>query len=209
MTARSELGHYVRGYGARIATNTPADTAAARGLVNNANHLLDERGGYICNLAGDWKSYESDEGSSAWHQLYAFPSLIYIPTRLSSGRSASVVARARLRAQGGGTATFRLVVSPWRGSGRPTTVGDSCAEIVVTSDTAADYDFAPIFIRADDLLATGPLSPAIVSMLEHPAIDGTGVEGGMRTLLAQLTLWTRGSSLSRCYGISAREYIGG
>lgn len=211
MTARSEHSRYVRGLASRIAAESMADTAVLRdGVVNNTNHLLDQRGIVIAALSGSWTSYESED-TGEFHQLYGLLPIEFPITLLPSGRSAAVVPHLRGYVSGGaGTGVFRVRISRIGGENIPPELGDRCTEVSTTSTTGEDLAPDPIFLPREEadasIYGTGIERP-------FPSLDGSGDAAVARVSMAQIEVWAKISSgvaqAPVLVGLTLREYIGG
>lgn len=213
MTRRtSELGYYVRGQASRLVGNEGLDTGIVRdGLVNNLNHLQDQQTqhwGSLCmptspgfGVANWTQATTTPDVMGRLDGMPPLPGILHMQADGSSSRL-QVSLSAWVDA---GTASFRVVLVPFRAGNLYTTVypagaSPRVADISVTATTPTMY-YATLYVsHVFDADAT----PFNVG-------DGGGGLAPVPTLLAMVEVWATSDNAAHhphVDGLTVREYVG-
>jgi hypothetical protein len=222
--ASSELGHYVRFDEALVegasSANDPLDTAIARAVTNNLDHLADQYGQVLINWvspsSGDYFGIDEDTiEDERYYQLWrSAPFDMAVATFLSTATGElelqSYRCRCRMRLtsnHGSVSASFRAVLAPegtltGEAALQTDTIPNATAAVAITSASAAWHNASSlIYLDAEGVrLATKRVTTV-------DSIGGTDVEP--KWLRAQLTVYAKRTSSSaapRLSGVHLSQY---
>ena len=213
MAGSSEQKAYVRGASARLVGNSPADTAAARWTINNLNHLADEstqHHGQLCVPAGAKPYFSQSAPSSTTYQQFdnAPPCPVFMAWK-PDGTSTRLAVSLRGYCSGGGTATFRVVLTALDIAGTASRYYPPAASLGITTvaevstASATGVDLGPLVLyvsrMSDEWLKPGGF----------PTTDSAGRGAVVGAYVGQIEVWAIASAGAPFIeAVRVREYVG-
>lgn len=212
MAGASEQKSFVRGAASRLVGNAPVDTAAARWTINNLNHLADEstqHHGQLCIPVGVKPYFSQAAPSTSSYQMFDnMPPCPVFLTWKPDGTSTRLVVSIRGYCSGGGTATFRIALTPIDSVGSiryvppPASLGlSTVAEVSTASATGVDLGPSVLYVSrmSDEMLRPGGF----------PTTDSAGRGANVQAYVGQIEVWAIASAGAPFLeAVRVREYVG-